>query len=204
MTTETVLFDVGGTKYKVSRSLLSNHPDTMLARSASDQWQEDPEAEIFIERDGERFRYCLDYLRDGRVILPITVAKGAVLEDLKYYGVENVNTNAIDHYPSKGSKCLRALSCLDEEIKKVEKEKACAQATLFYFKKYMDTRELIFRYSENKHHRDYTPLYDDINKACDNIETFNECLSRFGLKFGSQNLCNGNIAWELNLSKLEE
>ena len=29
-----------------------------MARSAFDQWAEDPKAEIFMERDGEGFRYC--------------------------------------------------------------------------------------------------------------------------------------------------
>ena len=84
MTTETVIFYVGGTKYKVSMLLLSNHPDTMLACSASDQWEEDPETEIFVERDGERFKYCLDYLRDGRARLPLIASKEAVIDDLKY------------------------------------------------------------------------------------------------------------------------
>ena len=90
MTTKAVKFNVGGHKYEVSRSLLSDHSDTMLARSATKQWQEDPESEIFIERDGERFKYCLDYLRDSRAMVPFFISKEAVLEDLKYYGVKTV------------------------------------------------------------------------------------------------------------------
>lgn len=50
---------------------------------------------MFIERDGERFRYCLDYMRDNKVFLPPTVAKGALLLDLEYYGFENVDTTSI-------------------------------------------------------------------------------------------------------------
>ena len=66
----TVYFDVGGTKYKVSRSLLESFPDTMLARMASEYWtnprHSGTEANpLFIERDGERFRLVLDYMRDG-------------------------------------------------------------------------------------------------------------------------------------------
>ena len=50
--TETVKFNVGGTIYEVSRSLLERYPGTMLAKSASKRWQEDSMSEIFIERDG--------------------------------------------------------------------------------------------------------------------------------------------------------
>ena len=121
-TTETVKFNFGGHKYEVARSLLSNHPNTMLSRSASDQWQEDPEAEIFIERDGERFKYCLDYLRDGCAMLPFIMPKEAVMNDLKYYGVENVNTDAIQFNPSKGTQMMRALSDIYDLSKTMEDE----------------------------------------------------------------------------------
>lgn len=83
-----VAFDVGGRIYKVSRSLLEANPTTMLCRISSETWQRDPNGTIFIERDNERFRYCLDYLRDGCVEIPMTVSKGALLKDLEYFGIE--------------------------------------------------------------------------------------------------------------------
>ena len=82
----------------MSRSLLDMHPNTMLARSASEQWLQNPDAEVFVERDGIRFGYVLDYLRDdGSVILPMTVPKPSFLADLVYYGVENVDESKIDY-----------------------------------------------------------------------------------------------------------
>ena len=91
--TDIAKFNVGGQHYEVSRSLLQSHPDTMLAKSASDQWQEDPESEIFIERDGARFRFVMDYLRDGNVTLPITETKEAFVAELEYYNIAiNVDT----------------------------------------------------------------------------------------------------------------
>jgi hypothetical protein len=71
----------------VARSLLALYPDTMIAKSASDQWQQDPKAEIFVERDGTLFQFVLSYLRDGKVCLPLTTAK-TVLDELSYYGAE--------------------------------------------------------------------------------------------------------------------
>jgi len=79
--TDIAKFNIGGQRYEVSRSLLESH-DTMLAKSASDQWQKDPETEIFIERDGLRFRFVLDYLRDGKVGLPITETTDAFVAEL--------------------------------------------------------------------------------------------------------------------------
>jgi len=97
----TVRFNVGGTVYEVSRSLLNQHPDTMLARLASDTWQsvgneddddkDDGNDAIFIERNGERFQYCLDYMRDGGTVgLPATVSEQGFLQDLAYYGFQDV------------------------------------------------------------------------------------------------------------------
>ena len=56
---EKVIFDVGGKMYAVSRSLIEEHSDTMLARIVSKTWQEDPNSVVFIDRDGETFRFVL-------------------------------------------------------------------------------------------------------------------------------------------------
>ena len=54
-----VIFDVGGKMYTVSRSLIEEHSDTMLARIVSKTWQEDPDSTVFIDRDGDTFRFVL-------------------------------------------------------------------------------------------------------------------------------------------------
>lgn len=75
----TVRFDVGGTVYRVSRSLLDLFPDTMLSRMVSETWQDcsqggddqKEEPPIFLDRNGDRFQYVLDYMRDDQnPILP--------------------------------------------------------------------------------------------------------------------------------------
>jgi len=94
MPSETVSFDVGGRIFKVRRSLLEGFPSTVLARSASDEWHEGDKP-IFIDRDADRFRYCLDFMRDGEIQLPHTESQEAVLKDLEYYGFEDVDPNVI-------------------------------------------------------------------------------------------------------------
>ena len=101
--TETVKFNVGGTIYEVSRSLLKRYPDTMLAKSASKRWQEDSMSEIFIERDGDLYRHVLSYLRDGRVVLPLTASREGLILEFQYYGLDGVEKENIDDSFFSGS-----------------------------------------------------------------------------------------------------
>jgi len=52
---ERVQFNVGGCIYEISRDILNQEPDTMLARSASKVWQQDPDQEVFLNGDGEPY-----------------------------------------------------------------------------------------------------------------------------------------------------
>ena len=99
-TSASVHFNVGGTPYQVSRSLLEQHADTMLARMASEIWQgEDPPPEeaMFVERDGGRFGYVLDFMRDGQVSLPAKgkITEESLLKELTYFGFLNVDPSVI-------------------------------------------------------------------------------------------------------------
>ena len=89
---------------------------------------------------------------------------------------------------------MQAQSCLNDEMEKSEKDLVvmkdnckCAGADLFCIKKYVETHQLNICHKSHRDVSEYTPLADDINKACDNITTFDECLSRFGLKLKSIN-----------------
>eukprot|EP00957_Ditylum_brightwellii_P117405 8954625-Ditylum_brightwellii.AAC.1 len=141
-------FNIGGHKYDVSKSLLEQHPNTMLARISSEQWQKDPEAEIFIDRDGDRFRYCLDYLRDGSVVLPATVSKKALLQDLVYYGVEDVDEGNIDDGLERGLRCatymLKAAKESNSIIAAMRKENKCLEAAIDIFHCFKKTESLHF------------------------------------------------------------
>jgi BTB/POZ domain len=85
---QVVTFDVGGTIYRVLRTLLDMHPESMLARMASETWNTDNAKALFIERSGARFEFVLDYLRDGSVSVPLSVSKDAVMADLAYYNIQ--------------------------------------------------------------------------------------------------------------------
>ena len=134
---QTVKFNVGGQKYEVSRSLLAMHTNTMLAKSVSNQWQEDPESEIFMERDGTLFRYVLSYLRDGKVHLPFTVSKQALIDELSYYGVEGVGeVNISDKI--QGTMAAKAFHEASYAMKKAQEHLECASVAIDFIKLYME------------------------------------------------------------------
>ncbi|OEU18296.1 POZ domain-containing protein [Fragilariopsis cylindrus CCMP1102] len=91
--------NIGGTRYEVSNSLLDQFPGSMLRRITSDTWNNesndpllDPDLtkkeEIFIERDGGRFKFVLDYMRDGEVSLPLSIPRQQLVSDMEYYGID--------------------------------------------------------------------------------------------------------------------
>ena len=118
--TKVVKFNVGGQPYQVSRSLLALYPQTMLAKSAAKQWQEDPESEVFIERDGEMFRHVLNYLRDGNVKLPLTVTKDGFLLELVYYGVDGIDEKNVDDSLITASQATQGLVHVDKVCASLE------------------------------------------------------------------------------------
>ena len=79
----------------------------MLAQHAFEQWQSDPDEEIFFERDGYRFRFIIEYLlHNGHVLLCMTVPKAAFLAELAYYGIKNVDRSKIIYQFGTNVQCL--------------------------------------------------------------------------------------------------
>mmetsp|Transcript_5560 Transcript_5560/g.7859 ORF Transcript_5560/g.7859 Transcript_5560/m.7859 type:complete len:198 (-) Transcript_5560:102-695(-) len=132
--TEVVKFDIGGQLYKVSRSLLEKHPESMLTKSASEQWQEDSEAEIFIERDGFRFRYILDYMRDDKVTLPRTESREMIIAELEYYGITVKEDGIIDPLSMK-----EFMMTLNGDIEKSGEEFYAARVAVKCVSKWYDS-----------------------------------------------------------------
>jgi hypothetical protein len=64
--TETVNFNVGGRHFEVSRALIDGHSETVLGKLVSDNWNENPDKAVFIDRSGDLFANVLEYLRYGR------------------------------------------------------------------------------------------------------------------------------------------
>jgi BTB/POZ domain len=123
--TKTIKLNVGGTHYEVSRSLIESFPNTMLARMIGEMWQDanggDTAAEvgpIFIDRDGDRFRYILDFMRESgtTVCIPPNVSREALLNDFAFDGLVVDDPSMVaycDHTVASAS----AVAQLDRKMK---------------------------------------------------------------------------------------
>ena len=74
----------------------------MLTRMVSETWlgeeenNEGKDEPLFIDRNEERFRYVLDFMREGpKDSLPVTVSKEGFLRDLDYFCFDNVNPDDV-------------------------------------------------------------------------------------------------------------
>lgn len=67
-----VELDVGGHVYKTSIATLRRHPGSMLDAMFSERYplRKDEHGRVCIDADGELFKYVLDYLRTGQLLLP--------------------------------------------------------------------------------------------------------------------------------------
>jgi hypothetical protein len=114
--TETVQFNVGGKVYEVSKSLLNAFPDTLLATKASTVTV----SPIFVDRDPDRFAYCLDFMRDnGKVHLTENVSKAALLKELKYFGFADIDRALISDTQSKRQTPTRITDIMLESRQKI-------------------------------------------------------------------------------------
>jgi hypothetical protein len=83
-----LILDVGGIKFKTTKSTLKKYPDTYFTGLLNDKYpllkQED--GSIFIDRDGKHFRLLLNFLRSGRIILPTDeIERRELLIEAEFY-----------------------------------------------------------------------------------------------------------------------
>lgn len=210
---QAVCFNVGGTKYTVARSTIEQYPATMLARLISDTWSGQKEEtkgkakEIFIDRDGSRFRYVLDYLRDGRVHIPLSCTKGALLQDLHFFGFDSIAEDSINTMTGKSAAVDNMILCkerfadlaktraneIDDQILELKAKKGFSQFAYYCFNQYTQKSSspsdtCVVRVSRNM------PEYKLFAKVLcsadgflgeDKQAMFNECLGDYGMKYVS-------------------
>lgn len=74
MSSRIVYFNVGGIRFATSISTIMKYPDSMLATMIEQEQEKimiQNKEDLFIDRDGDVFKYILDYLRnDKAIILP--------------------------------------------------------------------------------------------------------------------------------------
>ncbi|GFH57147.1 hypothetical protein CTEN210_13623 [Chaetoceros tenuissimus] len=105
-TPPTVQLDVGGTLYKVSLPLIMKFQNSKLAKIVSKKRNENIAGPIFIERNGHRFQYVLDYMRDGEEGLQCmdndNIDLSCVYKELRYFGILTTPPNTRDFRSMSG------------------------------------------------------------------------------------------------------
>ncbi|KAL9954724.1 hypothetical protein ACROYT_G042297 [Oculina patagonica] len=89
----TVNLNVGGHHFTTSVQTLTKDPNSMLAAMFSGRFEMKPseDGSFFIDRDGTHFRFILNYLRTGKLILP----EGATFleeleEEAEFYQIHGI------------------------------------------------------------------------------------------------------------------
>jgi len=144
----TVKFNVGGKLYEVSKSLLHRFPNTLLAQKVSDA----NTSPIFIDRDPDRFAYCLDYMRDGgRLHLPEMITKSSILQDLKFLGFDDIDESLINDETAKKAsfarhndivvKAHQSVAKMQQEFEDLKKKLRIEKIALICFQKSAESSE---------------------------------------------------------------
>lgn len=98
-TSKIVDLNVGGVSYTTTLETLTKESNSHLCVLFTDEHfllQKDSTGKYFLDRDGNLFRYILDYLRDQRVILPDgSKERERLKQEANYYGLPNLE-RAID------------------------------------------------------------------------------------------------------------
>ena len=181
---------MGGVHYDVSHFLLSTYPNSMLARCASKQWHQDPDSDIFIDRDGDRFRLVLDYMRDHRVYLHVGSSKDALLMDLQYYGIENVQEDDIVDKPATtflyGKCTILVQELLDSWENKMDEHQRIVRELI-------DSKTILSSFSSTK-----SLILYNLRREGDSFKNCNEILKSAGLYVEKEET---NSCWDQSSGK---
>lgn len=186
----TAKFNVGGQIYEVARSLLDQYPTSMLSCAAAKSLKE--KSTIFIEGNGERFQYCLDYMRRQQVHLPMNIPENALLSDLDYYGIQDVDPSLVNGgcFASEAAQLFETMKKMDErhaQMKDQLKEKLdCIEVSTDCFSRFVKTGEMkvVFRKSDDEE------VYNRVRKVClsrYHRDKLDDCLSVYGMYVAYEN-----------------
>jgi hypothetical protein len=106
-----IKLNVGGCKFTTSLDTLLIYPESMLGSMFSGKYkiEKDEKGYFFIDRDGTHFRYILNFLRSGTLLMPEDpVVKRELLVEAEFYQIKPL-IDLIMHGPQKEVRFSREL-----------------------------------------------------------------------------------------------
>ena len=94
-----VKLNVGGQIFLTTKATLQNEPDSMLSRMFAYETEgmvpsfKDEQGAYMFDRSPKYFEPILNYLRTGKLIIDPNVNAEGILEEAKYYGLQNLIFN---------------------------------------------------------------------------------------------------------------
>ena len=88
--------NVGGVRYTTSSTTLLSEPSSYFACLLSGDWEDAARPEVFVDRDGELFKYILRFLRaspegKGQLVKSLSAAdRVALLEEAQFFQLSNL------------------------------------------------------------------------------------------------------------------
>ena len=154
---------------------------------------------IFIDRDGDRFRYVLDFMRDGKVILPynsVVVTKESLLVEFQYFGflVEDC-ANAIQVAPFPAYDSVQHLFAMEKQhhaqrvaeitrqANQISYKRKCLDFALYVFQQYRQFSKVqLLIYKDDDYFETVKDIFD--MSPDDELGTYHQdCLNEFGLMY---------------------
>ena len=89
----TVKLNIGGHHFTTSLQILTKDPNSILAAMFSGKFEMKPceDGVFFIDRDGTHFRFILNYLRSGKLVLPEGATCHKELEaEAKFHQIQGI------------------------------------------------------------------------------------------------------------------
>ena len=114
----TTKLNVGGQYFTTSRQTLTKDKGSMLHAMFSGRFDTKPgeDGSYFIDRDGTHFRYILNYLRTGRLLLPKDeLIREELLEEAEFYQIHGI-LEELRHPPNQPFKDSKILSTERKQV----------------------------------------------------------------------------------------
>ena len=126
-TNDKIHINVGGTLFCIKKDMIMRHPETMLGVMVSERWEKKNDSsstenngkeEYYIDRDPTRFKYILDFYRDGgvdgKIVIPLTISKPEMMKEIQYFALPLTDTD-IDYDPKELGNIRKALTRFERQ-----------------------------------------------------------------------------------------